>query len=257
MNETQLSKSVKKMQRDVNALNAKLAEHAGDIGETTHGIPAFGQAGFMPFDFYEKNKALFVDRFYINNVDVSGLTPGCYYGSQLTGIPDKAEKSALALIDVTNYGPGRKEIIYRQAYANVAWTKTIHSPGTNPNSKGWLKQTSSNLLWQGSASAVGAVMTLTDLKSNYDFLQIIVEGIGHNATSQTFTTSRGVYAVTVPNIPDSGDINISNTEIGLDFGSSQTAVRITENRTIFVSAEHSGVVAGLNGSITAIIGVNF
>lgn len=257
MNETQLSKSVKKMQRDVNALNAKLAEHAGDIGEATHGIPAFGQAGFMPFDFYEKNKALFVDRYYINNVDVNELTPGCYYGSQLAGIPDKAEKSALALINVTNYGPGRKEIIYRQAYANVTWTKTIHSPGTNPNSKGWLKQTSSNVLWQGSASDVGAVMTLADSKSNYDFLQIIAEGIGHNATSQTFTTSRGVYAVSVSNIPDSEDINISNTEIGLDFGSSQTAVRITENRTIFVSAAHSGVVAGLNGSITAIIGVNF
>lgn len=246
---------IEQISNDVQALNAKVDGHIGNYGEEVHQLPEYGNAGFMPYDLYVKNKALFEKRPYITNQSVDDLEPGFYYGNHLTDIPADAEEEALALIDVTTYEDVRKSIRYQQGFTEATWIKNIHAPNADVPSHGWRKQFNYNILWSGRINKVNSTITLTDAKSNYNNIGFVYEGMASNAAFAMITSKRSTFTFDAMNIPNNNtDIVIAGSEMVLDFGNSQTVAKIAMNHTINVSTN-----VGINDKplvLTNIIGID-
>ncbi|MEF7407976.1 hypothetical protein V4W88_08105 [Pediococcus acidilactici] len=243
---------IEQISNDVQALNAKVDRHIGNYGEEVHPLPEYGNAGFMPYDFYVKNKALFEDRKYVTKVDVGSLEPGFYYGNFLEGIPSDANPSGLALIDVTKYDTNRISIRCQMGSDQTIWIKNIHNPNSETPSRGWRRQLNMNILWSGKASTVGTTIKLADSKNMYSDLWISCEGIAGNAGFGSISAARSAFAIGTPNIPNDSTAMAASSEMTLEFSDDKTA-KITKNKTVNVG-ESTGVIPDLM-YITKIIGV--
>lgn len=257
------SNPIKKIEKDVAYLKTRVDEHIGDIGEDAHGLPENGNAGMIPYEIYQKVLHQFKDRKYVNGVDITTLEPDLYCGSNLTGIPenavDSAEKDALALIDISSYRNGKKQIIYRQSWSGATWIKNIHAPGSAQDSIGWQKFSTHAILWEGSASKVGTIINLAQPKNNFTDLLVIFEGPASNMGSAFVSTSRDHYSFDTTNVPDdmTGDAVAYFPEIKLEFGLSQTACELTVNQPIVIKDVANYDTSGSNLiTITKIIGFN-
>jgi hypothetical protein len=255
---------IKKIEKDVSYLKTKITEHIGDVGEDAHGLPQNGNAGMIPDEIYQKVLHQFKDRKYVNGVDITTLEPDLYCGSNLTGIPenavDSAEKDALALIDVSSYRNGKKQIIYRQSWSGATWIKNIHVPGGSPDSIGWQKFSTHAILWNGQVSRVGTTIKLAEPKNNFTDLLVQFYGPASNMGSVFVTTSRDHYSLDVTNIPDTTEEEAVAffPEAKLEFGTSQTACKLTVNHPVAIKNEASYDTSDSNLiTITKIIGFNF
>lgn len=258
------SNPIKKIEKDVAYLKTRVDEHIGDVGEDAHGLPENGNAGMISDELYQKLLHQYKDRKYINGVDITTLEPDHYCGSNLTGIPenaiDSAEKNAIALIDISSYNDGKKQIIYRQSWSGATWIKNIHVPGGNPDSIGWQKFSTHAILWNGQVSKVGTTIKLAEPKNNFTDLLVQYYGPASNMESVFMTTSRDRYAIDTTNIPDTteDDAVAFFPEARLEFGTSQTACKLTVNHSVVVKNEASYDTSGSNLiTITKIIGFNF
>lgn len=257
------SNPIKKIEKDVAYLKTRVDEHIGDIGEDAHGLPENGNAGMIPYEVYQKVLHQFKERKYVNGVDITTLDPDLYCGSNLTGIPanavDSAEKDALALIDVSSYRDGKKQIIYRQSWSGATWIKNIHVPGSVQDSIGWQKFSTHAILWEGSASKVGTTIKLAEPKNNFTELLVMYEGPASNMGSAFVSTSRDHYSFDVTNVPDdmSADAVAYFPEARLEFGTSQTDCKLTVNQPIVIKGTANYDTSGSNLiTITKIIGFN-
>lgn len=257
------SNPFKKIQSELTYMNTRLDRHIGDIGEDAHGLPENGDAGMLPDELYQKLLHQFKDRKYVNGVDITTLEPDHYCGSNLTGIPenaiDSAEKNAIALIDISSYNDGKKQIIYRQSWSGATWIKNIHVPGGNPDSIGWQKLSTHAVLWNGNVSKVGTTIKLAQAKSDFTDLLVMYEGPASNMGSAFMTTSRDHYSFDVTNVPDdmSADAVAFFPEAKLEFGTSQTACKLTVNQPIVIKDIANYDTSGSNLiTITKIIGFN-
>jgi hypothetical protein len=248
----QLTNKLKQIDHDIRYLKTKIDSHITDVGEHAHGVPQAGNSGFMPYDLYQKNKALFEERKYVTGVDIDDLEPGFYWGTHFSNKPEGADEEAISMVDVTEYGYGRKSIRFQQAFVESVWVKNIHTPNNAISTRGWRKQLNYNYLWSGSVSKVGTKIELSEDKNAYEHLMFIFEGYANNAGTVVSTSHTGVYDMDVINIPNNDDAVISATEIELDFGNSQTIAEITFNKTINVSdnsdaGSQHGVLIGILG----------
>ncbi|MDG2980315.1 hypothetical protein [Latilactobacillus curvatus] len=240
MNETQLSKSVKKMQKDINKLNAKMAEHAGDIGETTHGIPSNGEAGFMPFNLYKGSHQLFEKREWVTGINVNDLQPGFYYCANMLGIPEDAELEAMATIDVTVYEENRKEIVFTQGMLNRTWKKMLHAPSANPSDRGWFRIMTSKVLWQGALQAVGQPQTLAEPINRFREIEIFFQTTAGNLCYTKFDSGHRLCTLEAGNIPGAGGVeSITSVEADLDLRD-VSKFNITSNHSIILTESSVG-----------------
>lgn len=257
------SNPFKKIQSELAYLKTRVDGHIGDVGEDAHGLPENGDAGMLPDELYQKLLHQFKDRKYVNGVDITTLEPDLYCGSNLTGIPenavDSAEKDALALVDISSYRNGKKQIIYRQSWSGATWIKNIHMPDGNPDSIGWQKLSTHAVLWNGNVSKVGTTIKLAQAKSDFTDLLVMYEGPASNMGSAFMTTSRDHYSFDVTNVPDdmSEDAVAYFPEAKLEFGLSQTACKLTVNQPIVIKDIANYDTSGSNLiTITKIIGFN-
>ena len=240
MNETQLSKSVKKMQRDIKKLHAEIAEHAGDIGEATHGLPAYGEAGFMPFELYEKNSHIFKERKWVTGLKITDLEPDLYYCADMLDAPEDAEAGALATIDVTIYEDGRKEIIYTQGMLNRTWKKMYHAPTVNPSDRGWFRMVTSKVLWQGALQAVEQPQTLVESIDRFREIEIFFQTTAGNLCYTKFDSGHRSCTLEASNIPGAGGVaSITSVEADLDFRD-VSKFNITSNHSIILTDSSVG-----------------
>lgn len=240
MNETQLSKSVKKMQKDINKLNAKVTEHFGDIGESTHGLPAYGEGGFMPFTLFEKNQHLFKGRKWVTGLKITDLEPDLYYCANMLGVPEDAEAGAMATIDVTVYENGRKEIIYTQGALNRTWKKMYHAPSDTPSDRGWFRIMTSKVLWQGALQAVEQPQTLVEPINRFREIEIFFQTAAGNLCYTKFDSGHRSCTLEASNIPGAGGVaSITSVEADLDFRD-VSKFNITSNHSIITTGSSVG-----------------
>lgn len=240
MNETQLSKSIKKMQKDINKLNAKMVEHAGDIGEGAHGLPAYGEAGFMSYDLYEKNQHIFRERKWVTGLKITDLEPDLYYCANMLGVPEDAEAGALATIDVTVYEDGRKEIIYTQGMMNRTWKKMFHAPTANPSDRGWFRIVTSKVLWQGALQAVGQPQTLAESIDRFREIEVFFQTTAGNLCYTKFDSGHRSCTLEASNIPGEGGVpSLTSVEADLDLRD-VSKFNITSNHSIILTDSSVG-----------------
>lgn len=235
MNETELVKSVERLQQDVGRLNAKIDGHLGDVGTDVHGLPANGEPGFMPFSLYESDKGLFEKRINIKSAtSIEDLKPGFYsfVGNVMKGIPETIDTTSIMTLDVIRYNDSKQYKLW-ECWKNRTWTKTNHNPtATNPESRstGWMQDTTGVTLWGGLMNSGSSTMTAAI--DAYERLEIIYRTAQGNRFSSVFdrTPSVSLYG---GNIPDTGVGGILNCEMKLSF--SGKTVTITKNIAAFGS----------------------
>lgn len=170
----ELADKVAELSRDIGYLKSKINGHVGEVGERAHGLPQSGSAGFMPYDLYQGGVQEFESRAAIpDKTDPATLEPGYYYGANMINIPDMADASARAVVDVTRYGgkvSNQKVVIYRQAALNLTWVKVINNPGGED--KPWQRVMNVAPLWSGTLSSTGIEQTLNESISHYSFVLI-------------------------------------------------------------------------------------
>lgn len=243
---------IEQISNDVQALKTKIDRHVGNYGKETHPLPEYGNAGFMPYDLYVKNKALFEKRPYITNQSVDDLEPGFYYGNHLTDIPADADPSGLALIDVTRYDTNRISIRYQMGSDQTIWIKNIHNPDSETPSRGWRRIISSSVLWSGKVSAVGTTIELTEPKNMYTDLWIECEGIASNAGFGAISASKSGFSIGTPNVPNDDQAMAAISELTIQFSDNQSA-KITKNKTVNIAGS-TGIINDTM-YLTKIVGV--
>ncbi|MDN6484369.1 MAG: hypothetical protein L0K98_07580 [Lactiplantibacillus plantarum] len=169
-----LADKVAELSRDIDYLKSTINGHVSEVGERAHGLPQSGSAGFMPYNLYQGGVQEFESRTAIpDKTDPTTLDPGYYYGANMINIPDMADVSAGAVVDVTRYGgkaSNQKVITYRQAALNLTWVKVINNPGGED--KPWQRVMNVAPLWSGTLSSTGIEQTLNESISHYSFVLI-------------------------------------------------------------------------------------
>lgn len=229
MNETELMKSVKRLKQDVSKLKAKVDGHIGDVGADVHGLPANGEPGFMPFNLYKSGKGLFEKRIRLDqNTDINTLPSGFYSGNYLVNIPEDAELSAAAFVNITCYDDGRKELTYTQSWKNVSWRKVIHAPNSATPSTGWFLVPVCKTIFSGAITSGSATLSLP--KTNFVQLQFIYSTNYGNVADDWSGTAGNSLSLSKMSLPDGNDHGWLGTEMTIEF-TSQTEFAITKNIT--------------------------
>lgn len=227
-----------KISSDITYLRDLLLQHQGDIGETVHGIPSDGLAGFMPYSLYQSSNQLFTTRKYITGADLNTLPAGFYYGSSLLNIPPDAEEQALATIDISVFENSRKKIVYTQSWRNLSWTKMLHVPLAEVSSRGWFENPNQRIIWKGAVSEVNSVQSLTDYIKDFKYLEILYTSTtGNTGFIKVSTKNLATCTLSSNNIPDNvveGGKSITNTECILDF-TTANKFSIKANHGVIVS----------------------
>ncbi|WP_436666797.1 hypothetical protein [Latilactobacillus sakei] len=228
-----MTNRIDKLDHDIQYLKTRFSEHAGDVGEEIHGLPQQGNAGFMPFGLFLKNQQLFEKRKWVTDLNIKDLAPGFYYCANMQGIPEDAEPQAMATIDVTLYEDNRKKIVYTQGFANLTWTKMIHTPGQASDGRGWYKTAQVMPLWDGAIT--NGTATLIRPRSDFKYLEYIYTGISSNPHSSKMLATMPYVGLDSINLPDIvEDKVVTITEMGLRF-TDQKNFNIETNHTMYIS----------------------
>lgn len=235
MNETELMKSVKRLQNDVNKLNGKIDGHLGDIGSDVHGLPANGEPGFMPHSLYTSSNSLFMKRINVTSeTSIDKLDPGFYsfVGDKVSGIPETIDATAIMTLDVARYNDSKQYRLW-ECSKNRIWTKTDHNPtASDPASRstGWMQDTTGVTIWAGLLNSGSSTMTAElDAYERFEFIYRTAQG-NRFSTLVDRTSTVFLYG---GNIPDTGTGSVLNCEMGLSF--SGKTVTITKNIAAFGS----------------------
>lgn len=257
-----IEKQLKKVERDIRTLKQKIDEHVGDYGSDVHAAAQNGIPGFMS----GLQAQQFVGtRTYLGNNDdgskreVEFIENGFWYSNSnlISGLPENLEGTeTLIMLDVYNYGGGRKQIKLIEAWNNRIWTKNFHSPsGTEPvTSVGWIMQSGSLLLWSG--SQMSGKVNFINNRQNYLYLEILYRNAAGNRYSAKILRETNKFGLTAQNIPDNENRNILTSEMQASV--TDYALEITQNLGIIISGNRPEFVNDDTGkiTITTILGVN-
>ena len=253
---------LKKVERDVRTLKQKMDEHVGDYGADVHATAQNGIPGFMSglqAQQFVGTRTYLGDHDDGSQREIEFIENGFWYSNSnyLSGLPTNLEGTdTLILLDVYNYGGGRKQIKLIEGWNNRIWTKNFHSPsGTEPTtSVGWILQSGSVLLWSGSQNS-GTLNFSGDLQQ-YQYLEILYRNASGNRYSTKILRMTTDFGITTQNIPDNGDLNVLVSEAKISV--SNKALTITKNRGMLVSGTEAKVINDDSGkiTITTILGVN-
>lgn len=239
----ELADKVAELSRDIDYLKSTINGHVSEVGERAHGLPQSGSAGFMPYNLYQGGVQEFESRTVIpDKTDPTTLDPGYYYGANMINIPDMADVSAGAVVDVTRYGgkaSNQKVITYRQAALNLTWVKVINNPGGED--KAWQRVMNVAPLWSGTLSSTGIEQTLNESISHYSFVLI-----NFGSTSNNHDT------VIVPENYVGNGINLDTTNLSSDgFITTIEARMVVNSGTTFKLATNQSLdTSSTTGAVT-------
>ncbi|WP_072557967.1 hypothetical protein [Lactiplantibacillus plantarum] len=238
-----LADKVAELSRNIDYLKSTINGHVSEVGERAHGLPQSGSAGFMPYNLYQGGVQEFESRTAIpDKTDPTTLDPGYYYGANMINIPDMADVSAGAVVDVTRYGgkaSNQKVITYRQAALNLTWVKVINNPGGED--KAWQRVMNVAPLWSGTLSSTGIEQTLNESISHYSFVLI-----NFGSTSNNHDT------VIVPENYVGNGINLDTTNLSSDgFITTIEARMVVNSGTTFKLATNQSLdTSSTTGAVT-------
>ncbi|MDN6014950.1 MAG: hypothetical protein L0M00_04560 [Lactiplantibacillus plantarum] len=240
-----LADKVAELSRDINYLKSTINGHVGEVGERAHGLPQSGSAGFMPYDLYQGNVQEFESRAAIpDKTDPATLEPGYYYGANMINIPDTAEASAGAVVDVTQYGgkaSNQKVVTYRQAALNLTWVKVINNPGGED--KAWQRVMNVAPLWSGTLSSTGIEQTLNESVSHYSFVIINFGSTSNNHDTVILPENyvgNGISLDTT-NLSSNGFITTIEARLVVDSG---TTFKLATNQSLDTNNTTGAITTG-------------
>ncbi|AUS71667.1 hypothetical protein [Lactiplantibacillus plantarum] len=241
----ELADKVAELSRDIDYLKSTINGHVSEVGERAHGLPQSGSAGFMPYNLYQGGVQEFESRTAIpDKTDPTTLDPGYYYGANMINIPDMADVSAGAVVDVTRYGgkaSNQKVITYRQAALNLTWVKVINNPGGED--KAWQRVMNVAPLWSGTLSSTGIEQTLNESISHYSFVLINFGSTSNNHNTVIVPENyvgNGISLDTT-NLSSDGFITTIEARMVVDSG---TTFKLATNQSLDTSSTTGAVTTG-------------
>lgn len=253
---------LKKVERDVRILKQKIDEHVGDYGTDVHAAAQNGIPGFMSglqAQQFVGTRTYLGDHDDGSKREIEFIENGFWYSNSnyLSGLPESLENTdALILLDVYNYGGGRKQIKVIEGWNNRTWTKDFHSPsGTEPTtSLGWILQSGSVLLWSGAQN--NGTLNFTGNKKYYQYLVIMYRNEANNRYATKVLRETNSLSLTTENVPDDNSLNVTFTETTLSI--SDTSITFGKSRAIMLAASSAKEITGNESeiTITTVLGVN-
>lgn len=241
----ELADKVAELSRDIDYLKSTINGHVSEVGERAHGLPQSGSAGFMPYNLYQGGVQEFESRTAIpDKTDPTTLDPGYYYGANMINIPDMADVSAGAVVDVTRYGgkaSNQKVITYRQAALNLTWVKVINNPGGED--KAWQRVMNVAPLWSGTLSSTGIEQTLNESISHYSFVLINFGSTSNNHNTVIVPENYVGNGISLDTTNLSSDGFITTIEARMVVNSG-TTFKLATNQSLDTSSTTGAVTTG-------------
>ena len=189
-----ISKVLEKMQNDITDLSQRINHHEHNLGSEIHPVAYGGNSGFIDYTTYERAFQEFNIRKVIEKeVDIFNLEPGSYVLNTFNGVKNLPNETniglvsveGLILVDVRDYGSGRKLIKCIPAWQANIYVCTLH---TNGATSGWKKIRGMQQIFRGnvtssSSEIVNFSLTVPTTTINY----ITVTGASPAGNEFSFT----------------------------------------------------------------------
>lgn len=245
-----ISEVLEKMQNDITDLSQRINHHEHNLGSEIHPVAYGGNSGFIDYTTYERAFQEFNIRKVIEKeVDIFNLEPGSYVLNTFNGVKNLPNETniglvsveGLILVDVRDYGSGRKLIKCIPAWQANIYVCTLH---TNGATSGWRKVRELQQIFRGhtdSSNSANVNFSFTVSENTVNYITFIGASPAGNTFSFTCPFQYKQRLISKSNAwKDSENTGISVDELTINW--STTYFNLKNPMRVSVDANNSKVV---------------